>query len=194
MIDKLKNLTTSITDGEHGSLKDKYTCDGYKVASMENIYNCELHLDDELPKVPYQVFNKIQNKSKVKNKSVLITAVGDVGRVALVRDNKIDFCFISGVVIINTDGKKLIPEYLYYYLQTNLAQHQIKYGGSVNSIQKHFVLNDAKEFCVNYPDIKIQQDIVNRLEPIEQKICYNNKIINVLNNKIKESTNARMSY
>ena len=187
MKDKLKNLSISITDGEHGSLKTKYVDNGdYYVLSMENIYSNSLNIKENQPKVDFLTFSKIQKKSKVQENSVLLTAVGDLGRTALVRTNEINFCFISGVVIINCDETKILPHYLYYYLQTPYAQFKLKNCGSTNSNQKHFVLGDAEEFIVEYPNLGKQKEIVNIIDPIELKINSNNQIIAALSNKIKE--------
>ena len=187
MRDKLINLSISITDGEHGSLKNKYTNEnGFYVFSMENIYNNNINIKENQPKVDYDTFEKIQRKSKVTVNSVLLTAVGDLGRTALVRDDNINFCFISGVVIINTDKSKLLPKYLYYYLQSPISQYRLKNCGSTNSNQKHFVLQDAEEFEVDYPELNKQQEIVDLIDPVELKIHNNNTIIESLSNKIKD--------
>lgn len=191
MKDKLINLSTSITDGEHGSLKNKYVnVNGYYVFSMENIYDNNINIKENQPMVDYETFNKIQKKSKVATNSVLLTAVGDLGRTALVRTNKIDFCFISGVVIINSDESKLLPKFLYYYLQSPISQYRLKNCGSTNSNQKHFVLQDAEEFEIEYPDLDKQKNIIDLIDPIELKIHNNNSIIKSLSNKIKESIYA----
>lgn len=191
MKDKLVNLSTSITDGEHGSLKNKYVNEnGCYVFSMENIYNSSINIKENQPMVDYETFNKIQKKSKVSHNSVLLTAVGDLGRTALVRTSDINFCFISGVVIINTDENKLLSKYLYYYLQSPIQQYRLKNCGSTNSNQKHFVLQDAEEFEIDYPDLDKQKNIVELIDPIELKIHNNNHIIKSLSNKIKESSYA----
>lgn len=185
MKSKLIKLSTSITDGEHGSLKDRYELNGqFFVYSTENMINGKMQNLKIQPKVGKETFDKIQAKTKIQYRSILLSAVGNIGRVILVREPKINFCLISGVVVINCNKQKILPEFLYYYLQTAQAQYRLKNCGSSSSNQKHFVLNDAKQFEVVYPAMGQQIKIVNMIDPVEVAIMKNNAIIEKLAEKI----------
>lgn len=105
---------------------------------------------------------------------ILISVVGTVGLVGIVGEtlrgaNQTENCD----KIINIKG--ILPEYLYYYLKSNLGQDEIK-KGIVGAVQPKLPLKNVKNISVLYPEIKKQEKIVSILGAIDEKIEINEKI------------------
>jgi type I restriction enzyme S subunit len=63
---------------------------------------------------------------------------------------------------------KIIPEYLYYYLQSNWEEtNRFKQYGSATNFLK---ISNFKDFNVSYPPLQIQQKIVEKLDAIFAEI------------------------
>ena len=71
--------------------------------------------------------------------------------------------------------KEVLPEYLYYYLISNLGQEEIK-RGTVGAVQPKLPLKNVQDITVLYPQLEDQEKIVKILNVIDNKINTNNKI------------------
>lgn len=75
--------------------------------------------------------------------------------------------------------KKVLSEYLYYYLVSSFGQDEIK-KGTVGAVQPKLPLKNVKDIIVKYPPIKEQKQIVEILSAIDEKIELNETINNNL--------------
>lgn len=114
----------------------------------------------------------------VNQGDILISVVGTIGLVGIVgntldKANQTENCD----KIINI--KKVLSEYLYYYLVSSFGQDEIK-KGTVGAIQPKLPLKNVKDIIVKYPPIKEQKQIVEILSAIDEKIELNETINNNL--------------
>jgi len=114
----------------------------------------------------------------VNQGDILISVVGTIGLVGIVgntldKANQTENCD----KIINI--KKVLSEYLYYYLVSSFGQHEIK-KGTVGAVQPKLPLKNVKDIIVKYPPIKEQKQIVEILSAIDEKIELNETINNNL--------------
>ena len=114
----------------------------------------------------------------VNQGDILISVVGTIGLVGIVgntldKANKTENCD----KIINI--KKVLSEYLYYYLVSSFGQDEIK-KGTVGAVQPKLPLKNVKDIIVKYPPIKEQKQIVEILSAIDEKIELNETINNNL--------------
>ena len=75
--------------------------------------------------------------------------------------------------------KKVLSEYLYYYLVSSFGQDEIK-KGTVGAVQPKLPLKNVKDITVKYPPIIEQKQIVEILSAIDEKIELNETINNNL--------------
>ena len=124
----------------------------------------------------------------VNQGDILISVVGTIGLVGIVgntldKANQTENCD----KIINI--KKVLSEYLYYYLVSSFGQDEIK-KGTVGAVQPKLPLKNVKDIIVKYPPIKEQKQIVEILSAIDEKIELNETINN---NLPPHPCNARIS-
>ena len=110
----------------------------------------------------------------VNEGDILISVVGTIGLIGIVGQtldgaNQTENCD----KIINI--KEVLPEYLYYYLVSNLGQEEIK-RGTVGAVQPKLPLKNVQDITVLYPKLEDQEKIVKILNVIDNKINTNNKI------------------
>ena len=114
----------------------------------------------------------------VNQGDILISVVGTIGLVGIVgntldKANQTENCD----KIINI--KKVLSEYLYYYLVSSFGQDEIK-KGTVGAVQPKLPLKNVKDITVKYPPIIEQKQIVEILSAIDEKIELNETINNNL--------------
>ena len=114
----------------------------------------------------------------VNTGDILISVVGTIGLIGIVgstldKANQTENCD----KIVNIHG--INPEYLYYYLVSNLGQEEIK-RGTVGAVQPKLPLKNVLDIIVKYPSILEQERIVMILSVIDEKIAVNEKINNNL--------------
>ena len=119
----------------------------------------------------------------VNQGDILISVVGTIGLVGIVgntldKANQTENCD----KIINI--KKVLSEYLYYYLASSFGQDEIK-KGTVGAVQPKLPLKNVKDIIVKYPPIKEQKQIVEILSAIDEKIELNETINNNLEQQAK---------
>lgn len=114
----------------------------------------------------------------VNQGDILISVVGTIGLVGIVgntldKANQTENCD----KIINI--KKVLSEYLYYYLVSSFGEDEIK-KGTVGAVQPKLPLKNVKDITVKYPPIIEQKQIVEILSAIDEKIELNETINNNL--------------
>ena len=110
----------------------------------------------------------------VNTGDILISVVGTIGLIGIVgstldKANQTENCD----KIVNIHG--INPEYLYYYLVSDLGQEEIK-RGTVGAVQPKLPLKNVLDITVKYPSIWAQEKIVAILSAIDEKIAVNKKI------------------
>lgn len=128
----------------------------------------------------------------VNQGDILISVVGTIGLVGIVgntldKANQTENCD----KIINI--KKVLSEYLYYYLVSSFGQDEIK-KGTVGAVQPKLPLKNVKDITVKYPPIIEQKQIVEILSAIDEKIELNETINNNLEQQAQAIYNNMVPY
>lgn len=127
----------------------------------------ELYISEEL-------YREINKKYGVPKKDdILMTAVGTIGNCYIVKEEKIYFKDGNIIWLRDIDSKKILPKYLYYYLNLHSTKNTID-SLLIGSTQKALTIENFKNIEIDVPNIEIQSKIV--------------KLLNVLNNKIRLNT------
>lgn len=114
---------------------------------------------------------------KVKNKisqvgDVVFTSKGTVGRFALVEEETEQFVYSPQLCFwrsLATDN--LLPEYLYYWMNSTEFLHQIDYLKGQTDMADYVSLRDQRKIKITIPEIAIQLSIVQIMRPLDQHIA-----------------------
>ena len=150
----LSKFCVSVFDGTHDS--PKYLTSGYHLVTSKHLGT---KIDfNSAPLISKNDFDKINQRSKVEKNDVLISLIGSVGIISLVKNNPNFAIKNIGVLRAKTECD---AKYIYYYFQSNKAQNDIK-SSLVGSTQPFLSLNSLRTFKIYVPiHTNIQQHIVN---------------------------------
>ena len=175
---KLKEITLHITDGEHATVED--TSNGsYYLLSNKNIVDGNIVINDEDRKISEKTYNKINRRTLLDKNDIVISTVGTIGKIALIKE-KPNFEFQRSVGIIKCNSDVLLPEYLMYYLNLSDVQNRLR-SLSKGAVQKCLFIKDLEDFIIDYPDsVEKQRDIIKSLVNIDIQIERNNAMVQKL--------------
>lgn len=172
--DILNNLCLNITDGEHGTIQNDN--DGrYFLLSNKNIINGQIIISDADRRINKESFSKINKRTKLENGDLVISTVGVLGKLAIIKTENLNYDFQRSVGIVKCDEKKINTKYLYYYLNTQFVQNRLNHL-SKGAVQKCLFISDLKNLEIDFPDLPTQQKIASVLSALDDKIELNNRI------------------
>ncbi|EBS5944687.1 restriction endonuclease subunit S [Salmonella enterica subsp. enterica serovar Cerro] len=103
-------------------------------------------------------------RSKVQKNDILITIVGAIGRIGIVREN-INVNIARAVARVSPESKFIIPMFLHIWLSSPIMQTWLVQS-SKEVARKTLNLKDLKEAFVPLPSIEEQHEIVRRVEQL----------------------------
>lgn len=132
-------------------------------------------IDNEIYKTEKLITKRGLEESSAKlfpKNSVLIALTGaTVGKTGILR---IDSATNQSVVAIFPNEKYFIPEFVWYFLRLNYPKIKARaYGGA----QPHIDQGDVRNLKIPLPSLKIQKQIVERLDAIRKTQEFNDKQI-----------------
>ena len=122
-----------------------------------------------------KVKDSLLSKGKIRLNDIVITTRGTVGNIAFY-SNKIglkNMRINSGMVIIRSDDKELINEFLYHSLQSFYFEFNYKKFAS-GSAQPQLPIKDLENFMVPIPQMSEQLKIIKIANKISNKILLAN--------------------
>ena len=96
-----------------------------------------------------------------KEGDILITAVGTLGSLMYVQDQK--FYFKDGNIIWLRNFCKTVDSKFIYYLLSSKKYKDLLLGSAIGSTQRAFTIEMLKSVDLTLPDLKTQQHIVNTI-------------------------------
>ena len=164
--------------GWEGLTKDEYISEGPTLITGINFNNGSIDWDscEHVSEWRYNQDKSIQ----IKNKDLLITKDGTVGKVAIVKDCPEKVTLNSGVLLLRPLNNEYIEKYLYYVLLSNEFWHWFEIENIGNTTIIHLYQNKFAKFKLALPPIDEQIRIVDYLD----KKC--SEIEEILNSKIKQ--------
>ncbi len=162
----LDSCTDLIKDGTHGSHKD--VSNGIPLLSAKDIDNGKVLIPNDCRKVSFDDFNNIHKNYKIQNNDLLLTVVGTLGRIALVKNYYKNFTLQRSVAIIRS-SRKIVPEYLYYTCESEYFQKQLKLRSNA-SAQAGVYLGELEKIKIPIPPIKEQKQIAKILSTTDDKL------------------------
>ena len=171
---KLADLCVSITDGEHGSVKDD-SGSTYFLLNNNNITESGIVINSKDRRISKKDFKKIHKRTNLECGDLVIATCGTLGKTCVIKDSLINYEFSRSVGIIKCNRKKLLPEYLHYFFLNPLVQSRIV-GNAKGGVQKHFYIGDMKDFEIQIPILAEQKKIASVLSALDDKIALNKKM------------------
>lgn len=169
----LKDISLSITDGTHSTIKDDPNGACF-LLSCKNIKNGKVNVGKSERRISVDQLNKLKKRTNLNKDDVLITTVGTIGEMAMIEECDPNYDFQRSVGIIKPNQNKVHPQFLYYALKNELPQIYSLVKGAV---QQCLFLGDIKSIKLQLPSLEEQEKIVSVLGIIEEKIR-NNEAIN----------------
>lgn len=105
-------VTSLIKDGTHGTHKD--IPNGIPMLSAKDIVGGKVLIPDDARLIPEADFLQIHKSYKLQENDVVLTLVGTIGRVAILRDYSTKFTFQRSVGILRFN-ERVNSQYAYYY-------------------------------------------------------------------------------
>ncbi len=171
---KLGDLCVSITDGEHGSVKDD-SSSTFFLLNNNNITESGIVINSNDRRISKKDFDKIHRRTNLECGDLVIATCGTLGKTCIIKDSLINYEFSRSVGIIKCNQKKLLPEYLHYFFLNPLVQRRIV-GNAKGGVQKHFYIGDMKDFEIQIPILSGQKKIASVLSALDDKIALNKKM------------------
>ncbi|MEZ8028122.1 restriction endonuclease subunit S [Enterovibrio norvegicus] len=154
---ELFSLCSKVTDGTHQS--PEWAEVGVPFLFISNVRNGKVDFDTG-KYITRRCYEELTRTCPIEVDDILYTTVGSYGHVALVKDCFPDFCFQRHIAHIKPDPNKIIPEFLYYQLQTSGVKHLADLA--VKGIaQKTLNLKDLKKFEMIVPPEDKQLELIN---------------------------------
>ena len=129
-----------------------------------------------------QLFISSEKYSEIKSKfpvpqenDVLITAVGTIGEILVVKDPNFYFKDGNLIWLRNINFEIIDIDYLYYFLKSDLFQKTIKYN-NIGAVQKALTIDFLKTVKITLPSLDNQRKLVSVLKSIGKKLKINNQI------------------
>ena len=119
---------------------------------------------------------EIKSKFPVPQENdVLITAVGTIGEILVVKDPNFYFKDGNLIWLRNINFDIIDIDYLYYFFKSDLFQKTIKYN-NIGAVQKALTIDFLKTVKITLPSLDNQRKLVSVLKSIDKKIQINNQI------------------
>lgn len=129
-----------------------------------------------------QLFISSEKYSEIKSKfpvpqenDVLITAVGTIGEILVVKNPNFYFKDGNLIWLRNINFDIIDIDYLYYFFKSDLFQKTIKYN-NIGAVQKALTIDFLKTVKIILPSLDNQRKLVSVLKSIDKKIQINNQI------------------
>lgn len=110
----------------------------------------------------------------VNTNDIIISIVGTIGLIGKI-DKSLNNANLTENCVKLIDLKGIDYEYLYYYLSSNIGQHEIS-KGTVGAVQAKLPIKNIRDIPVKLPPLPEQKRIAEILSSLDDKIELNNKI------------------
>jgi type I restriction enzyme S subunit len=117
--------------------------------------------------------NLLTDKSRPRVGDVLVTKDGSLGRIAIVDRNHV--CINQSVALLRPNPKKIRTRFLKYLLEEP-KNHARMLGDADGTTIKHIYITRLGRMLVRVPDIDSQDDILDVIAPLDDKIELNRQM------------------
>ncbi|MED8693200.1 MULTISPECIES: restriction endonuclease subunit S [unclassified Escherichia] len=182
----LKNICTSISDGDHQAPPKSET--GIPFLVISDVNKGVIDFDNVSRWVPESYYQSLKEIRKPCQYDILYTVTGSYGIPVIVNNNK-PFCFQRHIAIIKPNRNLIDHRFLAFYLE---SPQIFKHASDVatGTAQKTVSLSSLRNFEISVPPLKEQHEIVRR---VEQLFAYADTIEKQVNNALARVNNLTQS-
>lgn len=163
-----------VRDGTHDTPQRQ--SQGYQLITSKQIKGGKIDQTDYL--ISEDDFNEVNKRSKVDQWDILVSMIGTVGEVLLIKEEP-SFA-IKNIGLLKTNKNEFLARYIYYCLTSLVGQNEIRANLSGTS-QQFISLGRLRDIEINIPKKESdQKKIASILSAYDAKIENNNKIIKSL--------------
>ena len=155
----------------------EYVATGIPFIRGQEISNDSISFDDNFDcYISYERYTELANKYGIPQKNdILITAVGTIGNLYIVQDNR-KFYFKDGNIIwIRNVDNSVSPKFLKYFMQSPVFKKQIQHA-LIGAVQKALTIEMLSKIEIELPPLSEQKKIGAFLYSLDEKISLNKKI------------------
>lgn len=163
----------SVRDGTHGTPKPVEA--GYKLITGKHIKGGVV-IPGDAYNISESDYLEINKRSKVNRWDVLMSMIGTVGELALVKDEP-DYA-IKNIALFKC-GQEVKARWLFYYFSSPEGKGQLK-SGQVGGAQQFLSLNKIRNLQIPVPETATMQKIVSILSAYDSLIENNRRQIKLL--------------
>lgn len=160
MVKLIDALRQPITDGPHET--PNLIDIGIPFISVESIQNGKIDVTKCRGYISKEYSDYCRKKYKPEIGDVYMVKSASIGRVAMVLDD-CNFDIWSPLAAMKPEFSKLHPRFLYYILQSDKIQKEVKLKSSTGS-QPNLSMRKLELFTIPLPPLSIQQEIVKILD------------------------------
>lgn len=120
-------------------------------------------IDGKTARITEKARKLINKRSKLQINDILFSAVGTVGKIALVEVEPNNFDVNESTFVLKPNEKNIVPKYLVYYLRSDFIQNEVRKslkGSTLAGIRK----NKLENLVIPIPSIDKQEKIVKILD------------------------------
>jgi len=162
---KLSDITTKITDGAH--FTPTYIERGIPFLRVTDLKSKDL-LSSDIKYIPENEHTELIKRCKPEYGDILYSKNGTIGLTRIITWDW-EFSIFVSLCLIKPDRSLIIPEYLKYYLTSDIVNTQIKIRSKQGTVT-NLHLEEIRDFFITIPPLKEQQKIADILSKADEKI------------------------
>ncbi|ELC6654793.1 restriction endonuclease subunit S [Salmonella enterica] len=158
----LKNICTSISDGDHQAPPKSET--GIPFLVISDVNKGQIDFENVSRWVPESYYESLKEIRKPFQNDILYTVTGSYGIPVIVNTTK-PFCFQRHIAIIKPNSSLIDYKFLAFYLE---SPQIFKHASDVatGTAQKTVSLSSLRNFELSVPSLEEQAEIVRRVEQL----------------------------
>ncbi len=149
-----------------------YQSEGIPVIMPKDIADGQVSVDS-IAHISEEMANRLE-RHKIKLRTIVLPRRGEITKRAFIREDQVGWICGTGCIKIELDGKKLAPEYLYYFMEQD---HVVKWllQNSVGTTMLNLSAGIVAKLPVRFPSIKAQHKIASTLSAYDDLIENNRR-------------------
>lgn len=157
---KLEDITIFIKDGTHGTHKD--VPNGIPLLSAKDVENGKILIPADCRTISENDYDKIHANYELQDGDIVLTIVGTIGRVAIIKNLKKRITFQRSVGIIRFNENSISSDYSFYYFQADDFQRTLERAKNA-SAQGGVYLGSLVKASIYHPSDKLEQSRISTI-------------------------------
>lgn len=163
------DVSIKVTDGVHNTVKDDPSGE-YYLLSCKNIKGGLLSIGDSERRISKETFEKLRKRTRLEKGDILLSSVGTVGELLLLKEIPSNYEFQRSVAMIKPNPAFVSSEYLYQALRSK--KNEIIHAAH-GAVQQCLFISDISDFQIPVPTKSELEKFDSLVVPMFSKIQSN---------------------